>query len=646
MVHTPYTAFFGDAFMAAHIAIGVMLMTLAWSWVRTWPLARALFFFAITSAIVAPLLGEFLHGFGVKTPPLKVSQTALTVAACFVIVALASMRRVVLAIVAVVAAWVLAKCPEWFDDSMSEICALNLVWIGVALGLARRRIDTEPLRFARPQPMTHDVIVFALATLAATLTSIFVLQKGDGSADEWAYTWQAAVFAKGHLYGTFPPCEKAFQAFYVFPWGGKLFSQYTPGWPLFMTPFVALGVPWFAGPVSHGLMAVGVARVARRSMALDGRGNSAGAAAAGFIAAGVATFATTTLLVGASRYAHVFVAALFAWSIEALLVICKGRPSPHDELKWGVALGSFIALMGAARPADGATLSVGLAVYFVYSLFKRRIGKRAFFGALAAFLFWGVLSLVILRAQLGEWFKTGYSIYSLIHTWDTVKYGWPRSSEWKFAMPLATGSYAWFPCSLAVGFAGVVSLRRGARGVIVMTLIGLFVFDAHYQYLALGRGFDWGYGPRYETPFIVLMAIGAGVAFGSLAQSAMKRCSPNGAFWAGGPLAVAIATMVVTTVRLWPLLYPGIYAHVHQHASLNERIRETGIHHAVVMAQVGATGFDPLDLTENYPIDLYPNQDVLIAIERKPEYTQCIRASFPDRAIYRASGNPVVVTPY
>jgi len=64
------------------------------------------------------------------------------------------------------------------------------------------------------------------------------------------------------------------------------------------------------------------------------------------------------------------------------------------------------------------------------------------------------------------------------------------------------------------------------------------------------------------------------------------------------------------------------------------------------MTQIGATGFDVLDLTENLPLDLYPNQDVLIAIERKPEFTQCVRRNFPDRAIYKAYGNPVVITPY
>src|SRR5207248_290007 len=101
-------------------------------------------------------------------------------------------------------------------------------------------------------------------------------------------------------------------------------------------------------------------------------------------------------------------------------------------------------------------------------------------------------------------------------------------------------------------------------------------FDTYYQYLDLGRPYDWGYGPRYETPLAVIMAIGTGVALAPLAERWRR---------AQAPLAIATLAIVVTLVRLWPLLYPGVYAHVHQHDSLNQRIREMGIHHAVVIAQ-------------------------------------------------------------
>jgi hypothetical protein len=558
-----------------------------------------------------------------------------------------SLRRFGVALAAAVVGYLLFKVGEWVDDSMAEICALHAIWLGVALGLVRRRarVDDEPHAHTTIGHRNHDIAIFCFATLAAALACIFVLSRADGSADEWAYTWQAAVFAKAHVYGTPPPCENAFQNFYVFESVGRTFVQYTPGWPYFMTPFVALGVPWLAGPFSHGLLAVGVARVARSAVRLDGHGSAVRVAAAGWIAALVATTGTTVLLMGASRYSHVFVAALFAWAIEAMLKL-RSELTHDAQWRWGAVLGSAVALMGAARPADGATLSVGLFVYFVYSVARKRFAARSLLGAMAGFVFWGGATLVVLRLQLGTWFTTGYSLDKIIYPWAVAKYGWPRPSEWKFALPLATGSYTWFPCSLAIGFAGIASLRRHAAGLIVIVVVSLLCFDTYYQYIDLGRGADWGYGPRYEIPFVVPMAIGMGVALAPLAENARKKVMPFGAFYAGGPLAIAMCTVVVTLLRLWPLLYPGIYAHVHQHDSLNERIREMQIHHAIVVTIPGATGFDVLDLTENLPLDLYPNQDVLIAIERKPEFTRCVRAHYPDRAFYRASGNPVVITTY
>ncbi|HEX4516785.1 MAG TPA: hypothetical protein VH054_24725, partial [Polyangiaceae bacterium] len=482
-----------------------------------------------------------------------------------------------------------------------------------------------------------DVVIFIGATLTATLVAIFVLQRADGSADEWAYTWQAASFAKLHVYGTPPPCDAAFQNFYVFSHVGRWFGQYTPGWPLFMMPFTALGVPWIAGPFSHGLFAVGVARVARSAVRLDGRGTEARVVSAGRIAAICATLATTTLLVGASRYSHVFAAALFAWALESILVLRERDLTHENQIRWGVVFGSAVALMGATRPADGATLATGLLVLSFFNLVTRRLPWRAVAATFGALVLWGGLVLLILHAQLGEWFTTGYSLNKIIHPWNVVKYAWPRPGEWKFALPLATGSYAWFPLSFAVGLAGLATLRRSARGVTVALVVSAVVFDTYYQYLDLGRPYDWGYGPRYETPLTVVMAIGTGVALAPLAERWRR---------AQGPLAIAALAIAVTLVRLWPLLYPGVYAHVHQHDSLNRRAREMGIHNAVVIAQPGATGFDALDLTENLPMDLYPNQDVLIAIERKPQDAQCVRKNYAERKIYRATGNPVVITPY
>ncbi len=636
--------------MAAHVGVGIFLIALLWWLFPKTSVARTLLFLAILLVTVAPTLGDFLKGFGSTLAPMKTEQDALLISSCLVFLAVLVLRRFLVAIVALLMAALLLKMQDWVQDSLTELCALHAIWIGTALGLIRRRAPIDravslPARLGGHR--SQDVVIFAVATIVGVFASVFVLSRANGSADEWAYTWQAAVFAKGHIHAGAPPCENAFQNFYVFETVGRLFAQYTPGWPYFMAPFAAVGVPWLAGPFAHGLMAVGVARVARSTVRLDGAGSAVRVSASGWIAALVATLGSTILLVGASRYSHIFVAALFAWAIEALLVFRIGGLSPARQVRWGVILGSSVALLGATRPADGATLSIGLAGYFVFLAITRRVSLRAFAASFASFAFWGGLTLVILRVQLGSWLTTGYSLEKIIHPWNVPKYGWPRPSEWKFALPLATGTYAWFPCSLAVGLAGIASLRRGARALIAIIPVAFVCFETYYQYIDLGRGFDWGYGPRYETPFVVPMAVGMGIALAPLAESAMRRVSQQRAYVAGGPFAIVVCLTVMTLIRLWPLLYPGVYAHVHQHDSLNQRIRDAEIHHAIVVAQTGATGFDPLDLTENLPIDLYPHQDVLIAIERnRPEFARCLRASFPDRTMYRATGNPVVITPY
>ena len=642
MVHSPYTPFFTDAFLAGHGAIGLILLALVWSGFVQRGASRWLFSTAIALAVFATLLGEFLHAFGFAPaePALHIEQWSLLTSSAVLVVALWLERRFGIGVALALAAYATWKLSVWSPTTPCEIAALQLVWIGIGLGAVRRVEKREPVGLDPGRP-TQDVALFFIAVLAAGLTATLVLSRADGSADEWAYTWQAAVFAKLHVYAAPPPCENAFQSFYVFSSVGRMFAQYTPGWPLFMAPFFACGVVWLAAPVSLGLLAVGVARVARRALALDPEASAARIGAAGWIAGLSATFATTILLLGASRYAHVLVAALFAWSIEALYV--PRQSSPRREVGWGLAFGACIAWMGATRPADGAMLSTGLAVVFLYRLVTRAVSMRRVGGAAAGFVACSALTLIVLRLQLGTWFTTGYSMEAVFHPWNVTKYAWPGPTTWKYALPLATGSYAWFPASLAVGFMGIVSLRGRARSITVLLIVSAVFYELYFQYLNIGRGYDWGYGPRYESPFIVFMSVGTGVAIAPLAARALHAHGAGTALRRGGPFAVVIVAAAITLIRLWPLLYPGVYAHVQRHDGLNRKIRELHLTHALVLAEPGTTGFDALDLTENLPIALYPNQDVLIAIDRSRATRLCLRQAFPDRRELHARGTTNVV---
>jgi hypothetical protein len=287
-------------------------------------------------------------------------------------------------------------------------------------------------------------------------------------------------------------------------------------------------------------------------------------------------------------------------------------------------------------------LGIGLFLYFCVALVRGRLGWRAVAATAIAFGVLGGLVLVILRLQLGKWFTTGYSLTSITYSWTKVEWSVPQPNEFKWGVPLATGAYCWWPCSPAVGLAGIAALRGRAQRMGFVFFFALAPFVAFYTLLSLGRGFDLGYGPRYLLPSVVPMAVGTGVVLADLWRAARSRAGGPRALDAGGPAAVALVAVVVAVVRIAPLVYPFTYADVQSHNRLHEALARAHLHNAVVVAGNGLTNTDPMDLTENLPLDLYPNQDVLVAVDRGPEATACVREHYPGRTFYRAvpSGSP------
>ena len=260
----------------------------------------------------------------------------------------------------------------------------------------------------------------------------------------------------------------------------------------------------------------------------------------------------------------------------------------------------------------------------------------------------GGLTLVILRLQLGRWFQTGYSLAETFYPWAKVAWSLPKPNEYKWGFPLAAGSYCWWPCSPAVGLAGLAALKGRARRLAFVFFLSAVSLVLLCTLTEFGRGFDFGYGPRYELPLLVPMAVGTGVVLADLWTRARAHAVGTSALALGGPAALALAAVVVGVVRIAPYLYPFTYADVHTHNRLKDAIdASTDLHNAVVFGGVGLNTTDPLDLTENLPLDLYPNQDVLIAIDRGPEETRCVQEKYRGRKFYRAiPSEPVRIVRY
>ena len=193
-------------------------------------------------------------------------------------------------------------------------------------------------------------------------------------------------------------------------------------------------------------------------------------------------------------------------------------------------------------------------------------------------------------------------------------------------------------------------LRGRALGLVTAFVLGCVPYVVYTEYLDLGqRGQDWGWGPRYLMVLMVPMAVGGAVALAPLTLAARERLTAGAsALVRGGPLALAVFAVASAWVRIVPTVWPTVVDHTRRHSALNRAIDDAHLKDAIVVASDGTTGFSNLDLTTNYPIDLYPDQDVLIAIDRQTprEAAECLRLAFPERKLYTASGiDPVHIGP-
>jgi hypothetical protein len=640
-VHTPYTATPEAAFLVAHTATGATAIALTWTQRRALAWGAPLAFAAIASAMIASPLPGFLVG--LHRPMVEPDLTMKVLrwgAWCFLGAALLSRGSIAAKLLASVIHVLALEGNEYFTDSLKEMCIMHLSLGMAMLGLVTRTPLSAHAAAARPRDddgadFAQDLAHFLVPMTFAILVGKYVLRWGIDSSDEWAYTFQASTFAKFHAYSVASPCDRAFQNFWVFDWGGKRFSQYTPGWPLFMVPFVWTRTVWLAGPTSLGLLGVGIGRLARRFVEGPAKPWAASLAVAAL------SLSSTCLINGGSRFSHLWVAACFSWSLEALLRVGEVT-SRRARIGWGVTFGFAVAWLLATRVGDGLLLGVGIFVLFVVQVVRRRIPLVAFVSGLASAALLGGWTLWVLHEQLGTWFTTGYSLSTEIYPWNKFEMKKPEPAEWKWGIPLATGAYCWFPAATSLGFFGLGRAARGARTLAVAILVSITALFVFYSWLDLGHGFDWGYGPRYTLPTIVAWAVGTGAAIAAPSRAVvvgMRR-------WIVAPTALAFATTAVLgTVALAPMLYPINTDSVMKLEEVNDRVRDAGLRHAVVIVQQTGTGErGGLDYTQNLPLDLYRDQNVLIAQPTGSEY-QCLRDRFPDREFWEARGNPVQLVP-
>jgi len=105
-----------------------------------------------------------------------------------------------------------------------------------------------------PTRRVPTLLVIAFAVFVPVIIADVVLDRFQNSGDEFAYFFQARMFAHGQLWAPAPPLGDTFVPYRTWIIGDKWLSQYPPGWPLAMAAAIMAGIPaWCVNAVLGGI---------------------------------------------------------------------------------------------------------------------------------------------------------------------------------------------------------------------------------------------------------------------------------------------------------------------------------------------------------------------------------------------------------
>lgn len=269
------------------------------------------------------------------------------------------------------------------DLDRPEGWVLTLAFLAAtAAGLSLRPLRLV-LRFALLRPPTWAFLAGVIAVASAlSLTLWFGPMNAQViSGDACIYTLQARAASHLDLAVPVSPPRLAHAAkFLVEGRDARLHSVFVPGYPMFIAPWVRLGVPWLAGPVTGALLALAQYFLAR---VLTKREAVARLSLLLMLPSFARAVETSDLL------SHAFVGALDCFAIGLALSLREAV-----TLRRAALLGVAVGWTFCARMLDGFVLTAVVAAVLAGPLLKKRLPWRAVVVGLACGLpFIGVVAL-------------------------------------------------------------------------------------------------------------------------------------------------------------------------------------------------------------------------------------------------------------
>ena len=338
----------------------------------------------------------------------------------------------------------------------------------------------------RLTPGMIAALVIAFFTLAAgVIISRTVFERLPHLEDEYAYLYQAKIFAGGHVYVVRnEPVAYLWQPFVLQPDAGddgiqKRFGKYTPGWPLLLSVGVLLGEPWFINPILAMLSVLVVYRLGKEIFDEP----------VGLVSALLLAICPTALLLNATIMSHtpaMFMGVVFVYAYWRLTRNGKGR------YRWATLAGLALGLMVATRPLSAVAIAVPVILHALSRVLDTMSGKNWFPKLRLTLLPLLTLSIFVLPT-VATW-----AAYNQITTgdWKTDTY----LMLWSYDKPGFGTGYGLMDGghTLAYGFRNA----RADMEVYLRDLFGWTIHPAAADYLNSNVG--WGAGTGLSWLVIVI----------------------------------------------------------------------------------------------------------------------------------------------
>ncbi len=97
------------------------------------------------------------------------------------------------------------------------------------------------------------ILLSVAAILASYSVATIVYEKLPHVEDEFAYVWQAQVFAQGQAAIRSPRQAKLLVVPFIVDYHGWRFGKYPPGWPVILSFGVLIGLTSWVNPILAGM---------------------------------------------------------------------------------------------------------------------------------------------------------------------------------------------------------------------------------------------------------------------------------------------------------------------------------------------------------------------------------------------------------